>query len=152
MERGTGNTKHGMFGTPEYGAWASMIQRCENRANPYFASYGGRGIAVCARWRASFADFLADMGRKPSVGHSLDRINVDGNYEPSNCRWATARQQARNKRNSLFATINGETKHVAEWADAVGVAPSLIANRINKGWTPERAIFEPVIRRKGSSK
>ncbi|HEY1814872.1 MAG TPA: hypothetical protein VGG74_21140 [Kofleriaceae bacterium] len=99
------NTKHGDAPhdgerSPEYSAWAAAIQRCTNPENQSFKNYGARGISVCARWLGNrgFTNFLADMGRRPSSKHSIDRINNDGNYEPSNCRWATAKQQARNKR------------------------------------------------------
>jgi hypothetical protein len=75
-----------------------MIGRCENSNVERYPSYGGRGIKVCERWRGSFKNFLADMGRKPTPKHSIDRIDVDGNYEPGNCRWATNSEQQRNKR------------------------------------------------------
>ncbi len=86
--------------TREYVVWANMISRCENPNVDRYPVYGGRGIKVCARWRGSFENFLADMGRKPSPEHSIDRIKVNGNYEPGNCRWATPDVQARNKQNS----------------------------------------------------
>jgi hypothetical protein len=82
----------------EYTAWNDMIRRCERPTNKRYPDYGGRGISVCERWRGSFAAFLEDMGRSPSPKHSIDRINVNGHYEPDNCRWATATEQVRNTR------------------------------------------------------
>ncbi len=94
------NTTHGKTGTAEYRIWKGMHGRCETPTNSKFRYYGGRGIRVCERW-ASFEAFLADMGPRPSIKHSIDRFpNNDGNYEPGNCRWATATEQANNKRNS----------------------------------------------------
>jgi hypothetical protein len=89
--------RHGMFGTPTYRSWLHMKERCTNSRCHAYASYGGRGITVCERWSASFENFLADMGKRPD-GKTLDRIDNDGNYEPSNCRWATASEQRRNQR------------------------------------------------------
>ncbi len=84
--------------TPEYQTWEGMKQRCHNPRFPRFKDWGGRGIIVCDRWRDDFKAFLEDMGARPSSGHSIDRINNDGNYEPSNCRWATTSEQSANKR------------------------------------------------------
>lgn len=84
--------------TPEYRAWNNMITRCEVIGTPYYENYGGRGIAVCKRWRESYEAFLIDMGRRPSQAHSLDRKNNDGNYNPRNCRWATKSEQTNNRR------------------------------------------------------
>jgi Staphylococcus phage HNH endonuclease len=93
------HTKHGGYGTVEYSAWIRMIQRCEDKNLKAYKDYGGRGIRVCERWRHDFPAFLADMGPRPSPTHSVDRFpNNDGNYEPSNCRWATKREQRLNQR------------------------------------------------------
>lgn len=89
---------HGDSGSPEYACWAGMIQRCENPNVENWPRYGGRGIMVCERWRISYAAFLADMGRKPSPDHSIERIENDGDYEPNNCKWATSEEQRLNQR------------------------------------------------------
>lgn len=97
-----GPRTHGGTYTPEYKVWQGMHQRCGNENDKSFADYGGRGIKVCDAWQA-FEQFLEDMGERPSGEHSLDRINVNGGYEPKNCRWVTHAEQQRNKRNSIIA-------------------------------------------------
>jgi hypothetical protein len=119
-----------------------MIGRCTNPNNSHFASYGGRGISVCDRWR-DFPTFLADMGEKP-VGMSIDRIDIDGNYEPGNCRWTTAKQQARNKRSTRLLTYDGQTRPLLEWAERLGLNPGTLSDRVYAGWSDEAALTTPV--------
>jgi hypothetical protein len=99
-QRKRGNTRK-----PEYATWVNMKQRCDNPAIRSYRWYGARGITVCARWRDSFENFLADMGQRPSPKHSIDRIDVNGNYEPNNCRWATKQEQIANMRPRISPQI-----------------------------------------------
>jgi hypothetical protein len=129
-------------GTPEYRTWKSIIQRCFNRRSRGYPGYGGRGITMCERWRKSFAEFLADMGRKPSPLHSIDRYpDNNGNYEPGNCRWATRTQQNRNRRDTVFITINGQTKCVSEWAQQAGISWATIQRRMDAGLVGESLLL-----------
>ena len=130
-----------------YLQWHNMIRRCTNPAVINFCRYGGRGIAVCDRWRSSFEAFYLDMGERPSPGHTLDRIDNDGDYEPANCRWATRREQSRNKRNNRWITVEGETLCLADWVARSGRARESIRWRLDAGLSPKDAIFgAPMIR------
>lgn len=117
---------------PLYGTWRSMIARCKNPNVHNFHNYGGRGISVCARWR-TFANFVSDMGDKPSPDHTLDRINSDGDYEPANCHWATRLHQARNQRRTVTVVIDGIVYTAAGLAETCSVHPTTIKTRIRKG-------------------
>ena len=136
------NAKHGMHDTPTWRTWSGIISRCSTPSTTRFENYGGRGIDVCARWRASFTNFLDDMGERPA-GMSIDRIDVDGNYEPQNCRWATGIEQARNTRRNHFITANGETLSLAAWVERTGLCSDTIRNRIRNGLTAAKAVTEP---------
>jgi hypothetical protein len=132
--------------TAEYTTWHHIRQRCENPNNSRYADYGGRGIAICARW-TDFVAFLADMGPRPSPRHSIDRINVDGPYSPDNCRWATPVEQMRNRRNNHWVTVGNESLTVSEWAERTGMDHNTIATRLTRGWEPADAVSRPVLSR-----
>lgn len=140
--------KHGQWEggkrTPEISAWESAKGRCHSENHALYRHYGERGIIVCDRWRNDFGAFLADMGPRPSSRHSLDRIDVNGNYEPGNCRWADDFTQQRNKRNNHRITFNGRTMCVSEWAEVLGMRAGLLSRRLNLGWSVEKTLTEPV--------
>lgn len=127
------NRKHGEgrngHQTPEYRAWASLLSRCRNPKAAGYRHYGGRGIKACTSW-LQFENFLMDMGRMPTKQHSLDRIDLNGNYEPNNCRWATHQQQARNRRGNHLLTARGRTATIAEWVDDLRVPRERIKHRL----------------------
>ncbi len=131
--------EHGMSRSPTYASWAAMKGRCKDKSSRH---HGARGISVCERWE-DFNNFLADMGERPA-GHSIDRIDNDGNYEPGNCRWATATTQARNTRVAVMLTIDGETKPLIEWAESVGISRAGLKSRIKSGWPVREAVFTKV--------
>lgn len=140
---GLRTTTHGRTKTPEHRAWLAMKNRCYNERGETFKYYGGRGISVCARWLDSFDNFLADMGPRPTSRHSLDRIDVDGNYERGNCRWATQLVQVRNTTSNVAAIIDGERVLITDASQRLGLSRSSIRDRIKKGWSIERAFTEP---------
>jgi len=118
---------HGMRRTKVWGVWWQMHQRCRNPNVKAYPRYGGRGIAVCERWQ-DFENFFADMG-EPPPGHSLDRIDNNGNYDPSNCRWATPKQQQQNRRNARLLTVDGVTKLEIDWSREIGFKTNVMKAR-----------------------
>ena len=126
-------------GTPEYRIWAAMLGRCKSDGH---RNYGGRGIRVCKRWE-SFENFYADMGPRPSPKHSLDRENNDGDYTPENCRWATKKEQDRNRRTNRLITYGGETKPLVSWAEKIGIHPAALSWRLDHGWELEDVMTTP---------
>jgi hypothetical protein len=142
---------------PTYGVWARMISRCEctDVTTDTYADYAGRGIRVCARWRGSFEAFAIDMGDRPP-GTSIDRKENDGGYwcghcpecvtsaRPANCRWATPKEQANNRRSNRRITIDGVTRTLVEWCERTGVPQKNASGRIAIGWAPAEAVTRPV--------
>lgn len=129
--------------SPTARAWQRMRERCLNPRRHNYKFYGGRGITICSRWD-SFEAFHADMGDRP-VGTTLDRIDNEGPYSPENCRWATVKEQARNRRSSALVAYRGETKAIAEWCELLGLEyrPTLLRITVY-GWSAERAFSEPI--------
>ncbi|KVI49651.1 MULTISPECIES: hypothetical protein [Enterobacter cloacae complex] len=138
--------KHGDYKSLTYGSWQAMLARCNNKNNGKYFLYGGRGISVCERW-AKYENFLLDMGERPSKNHSIDRIDVNKGYSPENCRWASQKQQCRNKRDNRFiATPSGEMT-VAEAAEKYNLNRSTIFNRLARGKTDSEALLPPKFKR-----
>lgn len=141
------NYVHGRSATPEYRAWSSMRTRCSNPKARWWPRYGGRGITVDVSWE-TFEQFLLDMGPRPSPQHSLDRVDNDGPYAPWNCRWATSRQQCRNKSTNHLLTHNGVTLAVVEWSEILGIREDTLLRRIRKGWSAEQTLSTPLLRKR----
>lgn len=135
-------TTHGGFGSGEYNIWLKMRGRCSDPTDPSFHRYGGRGITVYAPWHNSFPDFLAAIGKRPSASYTLDRINNDGNYEPGNVRWATRREQARNRANTQWVAYKGASRKLIDVCEELGVPGSIAIGRRHRGW-PDEALFMP---------
>lgn len=130
------------WSTPERSAWSGMKDRCHNPLSLGYARYGGRGITVCDEWRESFEAFLQHIGPRPSSAHSIDRIDNDRGYEPGNVRWATAKEQQRNRRCTRPITAFGRTQPLPAWAEEVGISPITLRGRIERGWDPEKALSQ----------
>jgi hypothetical protein len=136
----------GRRATKEYTAWTAMHRRCtSNEDSPAFEHYTGRGIKVCDRWK-TFENFFQDMGVSIE-GTSLDRIDNNGDYEKSNCRWTDSRTQNRNTRSNVYLTFLGETIVVLGWAEKIGIPENTLRSRLRMGWSTERALTTPVRKR-----
>lgn len=134
------NAVHGMWSSPEHASWTHMKERCTNPNCDAFPDYGGRGIKICERWMV-FENFYADMGPRPSLKHTLDRHpNKDGDYEPSNCRWATKKEQAGNRRSTIMVAFQGQEMSLSEACRLTGAKYTTVQYRLAKGWTLERAL------------
>lgn len=136
--------KHGAVGTRLYSIYTGMLKRCRQKTTNGYERYGGRGIMVCEEWKGKhgfehFRDWALSNGYSDDL--TLDRIDVNGNYEPSNCKWSTMREQCNNRRSNVFLEYNGERHTLAEWARIVGVNPTTIKDRHSKGWSAEKILF-----------
>lgn len=143
---------HGESGSRLFNIWVDMRQRCNNSNVPNFNDYGGRGITVCKSWDKSFIEFR-NWALKNGYSDclSIDRINVNGNYEPSNCRWATSKQQAGNTRKSRHISVNGEKKPISEWCKIFGITEESVYRRVRTfGWSFEKAVSTPHLRNHSS--
>lgn len=128
----------------EYRIYKNMIGRCENSRNPGYKWYGARGITVDPCWRSDFGAFLLDMGKRPSAGHSIERLDNNAGYGPRNCVWATTAEQAMNRRNVRLLTIDGETMPLYLWAQRNGIPYTTLRGRLDRGIDPLRAATEPL--------
>ena len=145
-----GNIKHGLRYTRVYKIWLAILQRTGNEKNTDYELYGGRGITVCDEWKNDFMAFYnwaMENGYQENL--TIDRIEVNGNYEPSNCRWSTQKEQCNNTRRNRRITLNGKTMTLKQWEEETGINSTLITARIDRlGWSEERALTEPVKKQK----
>ena len=143
------NTKHGQHKTRLYKTWANMVARCTTPSASNYECYGGRGITVCEEWRSfkPFYEWAVLNGYQSNL--TIDRIDVNGNYCPENCRWATAKEQANNTRRSHYLTFNGETHTITEWSKITGLSPGCIRGRLGVcGWSVGDALTKPAQERR----
>lgn len=124
-------------------AWQSMKSRCLKPERKDYKDYGARGISICDRWM-DFENFFADMGGPPTTRHSLERIDNSRGYGPDNCKWATRKEQNRNKRSNRLLSYDGKTQCLSAWSDEYGIGTSTIMKRIKLGWTVDRALSQKV--------
>ncbi len=137
---------HGKSKTKEFFAWRGILSRCNDINSKPYKDYGGRGIKHCKEW-IEFNNFLNDMGLAPSKKHTIERIDVNKDYEPSNCKWATWKEQANNKRNNIYIEFNGETTTLTLLAEKHNILPRVLMHRLRRGWEINKAINTLVIKR-----
>ncbi len=137
-----GHARRGKI-TSEYNIWQKAKKRVINPKTQHYNHYGGRGIKMCKRWLDSFQNFLSDMGYRPSTEHSIDRINNDGDYEPSNCRWATKLQQSLNTRRNVRIEYLGKNMTVSEWSKHFGMCRDTITDRLRRNIPIELIFIKP---------
>ena len=143
------NVQNGLSRTRQYSIWNQMTSRCKSKKNQAYADYGGRGIKVCDEWSGengfiNFYNWAMNNGYRDDL--TIDRINVNGNYEPSNCRWRTQKEQQNNRRNNRFLEFSGQSHTIAEWSDITGINPGTIRTRLKLGWPIEDVLTKKVSR------
>lgn len=139
------NYKHGLRKTRLFSIWANMKTRCINPRSTHYNRYGGRGITVCDEWRDNFQSFYEwAMANGYKDDLTIDRIDNNGNYEPSNCRWTTSKEQARNTSRNVLITIDGETKSLMSWCEKYNINYKTVRDRLKRGWTIEKSLTESV--------
>lgn len=143
--------KRGSLESKCYYTWQAIKRRCNNPGDKRYSDYGGRGIRVCAEWETSYEAFLGDMGLPPSADHQIDRIENDEGYSPGNCRWASRKENGRNKRNNSIIHAKGKSATVSEWAEETGLKRETIQRRLFRGWPHEDAISKR-LRKPGRSR
>lgn len=139
---GNSSRKHGLHKHPAYRSWVSMKDRCSRQAHSHYSQYGGRGITFDRSWNA-FDGFWHDMGQSWFVGASLDRKDVNGNYNAENCRWATPREQSNNRRNTVILEYDGVELPLTFWAEKLGISATSLRLRIKRGWDRDRIFSKP---------
>lgn len=135
-----GHARHG-YESVEYSTWRSMVDRCYISTHKAYNSYGGRGIFVCDEWRYDFLKFYEDMGERPSKNHSLDRIDNDFGYSKENCRWATRKEQMRNRRNSFNIIFEGKIRSFSELCEQFNIHKETARHRLRRGWSAEKTFY-----------
>ena len=142
------STSHGKSKTTEWSIWHGIRKRCLCATDQVYPRYGGRGIGLCEEWTNSFEAFLRDVGSRPSMKHTLDRIDNNKGYNKENCRWVDWKTQQRNKRNNHLITFQGETKCLIEWAEKFGIRKDTLRRRIMiYKWTIDEALTTPTLKR-----
>jgi hypothetical protein len=143
--------KHGMYKTKEFSIWQGIKARCLNPNDTCYSEYGAKGITICNRWadpENGFKNFYEDMGAMPTPKHTIERINSNKNYEPSNCKWATYSEQNRNLSTNRYYTVNGKTQLLIEWSEELGISTDVILGRINRyKWSVEKALTTPPLKK-----
>lgn len=142
---GKRNRRHGLTNSREFQTWTGMISRCTNPRDYRYKRYGGRGIEVCDAW-FDFEVFLADVGYRPFPSAELDRIDNDGNYEPGNVRWTTAKQNNNNRSNCRYIEHHGQRLTMTQWAERAGMNPATLRARLESGWPVDMALARPIRR------